>query len=210
MKLDAVQNSEGVTVTARRQEKHNWLKWGSWNSDGNIEVTVPRNYRVGVRTGGGDIQLADTTAPARLNTSGGDVTAKNVSANIELRTSGGGIHADNIKGEVDADTSGGDVRLLNIDGKIHGNTSGGSVRVSLVGANRGISATTSGGDIEVILPRATTGNLKATTSGGDISSDLPLSSTTQKEGRLEGILNGGGQPIDAHTSGGSVRLRSTS
>ena len=206
-KLDAVQNSDGVTVTMRHQEKRRWFNWGSWNSSGYIEVTVPRNYRVGVRTGGGDIQLADTTAPARLNTSGGDVTAKNVTANVELRTSGGGIHAENIKGDVDADTSGGDVRLLNVDGKIRGNTSGGSVRVSLVGANRGITATTSGGDIEVTLPRATTGNVEATTSGGDISSDLPLTTNSQKEGRLEGTMNGGGQPIDAHTSGGSIRLR---
>jgi DUF4097 and DUF4098 domain-containing protein YvlB len=206
-KLDAVQNGDGVNVTMRREQKHRWFNWSSWNSEGNIEVTVPRNYRVGVRTGGGDIQLADTTAAAKLNTSGGDVTAKNVTANIELRTSGGGIHADNIKGDVDADTSGGDVRLLNVDGKIRGNTSGGSVRVSLVGANRGISATTSGGDIEVTLPRATTGNVKATTSGGDISSDLPVTTNSVKEGRLEGTLNGGGLPIDAHTSGGSIRLR---
>ena len=208
-KLDAVQNGNDVSVTMRRQEKHRWLNWGSWHSEGNIEVTVPRNYRVGVRTGGGEISLADTTAPAKLNTSGGDVSAKNVTANIELRTSGGGIHADNIKGDVDADTSGGDVRLLYVDGKIRGNTSGGSVRVSLVGANRGISASTSGGDIELSLPRATTGNVKATTSGGDISSDLPLTTNSQKEGRLEGSMNGGGLPIDAHTSGGSIRLRAT-
>jgi len=209
-KLDAVQKDDTVTVTMRRQEKHRWFNWSSWNSEGQIEVTVPKNYRVGARTGGGDIHLADTTGPARLNTSGGDVSAKNVTGNVELRTSGGGILADNIKGDVDADTSGGDVRLLNVDGKIRGNTSGGSVRVSLVGANRGISATTSGGDVELTLPRTTTGNVKATTSGGDISSDLPLMTNSQKEGRLEGSMNGGGQPIDAHTSGGNIRLRAAS
>lgn len=207
MKFDAVQNSEGVTVTARRKEKVSWFSWGSWNNEGRIEVTVPKRYTVSVRTGGGSIELKDTTGAAKLNTSGGDVSAKNVTGNLELRTSGGTIHTDTIRGDVDADTSGGDVKLLQVDGKIRGNTSGGSVRCSLVGANRGISVRTSGGDIEVTVPRATTGNVEATTSGGDITSDLPVATTQVKEGRLVGSLNGGGQPIDAHTSGGSIRLR---
>lgn len=205
--LDAVQNAADVTVTTRRREKSGWFNWGSWNSEQHIEVTVPRNYGVNVRTGGGSVNLADTTGSANLRTSGGSVSAKNVNGNVVLRTSGGGIHADTIRGDVDANTSGGDVRLLNIDGKIRGHTSGGSVRCSLVGSNRGISATTSGGSIELMLPRATTGNLEASTSGGSIRSDLPVLTTEAKDTRLSGPLNGGGAPIEARTSGGSIRLR---
>jgi DUF4097 and DUF4098 domain-containing protein YvlB len=207
MKLDAVQNGNEVTVTARRKEKGSWFNWRSWNNEGQIQVTVPRRYTVSVRTGGGSVELRGTTGPAKLNTSGGDVSAKNVTGDVELRTSGGTIHVDTIRGDVDADTSGGDVKLLQVDGKIRGNTSGGSVRCSLVGTNRGISVRTSGGDIEVTVPRATTGNVEATTSGGEITSDLPIATTSVKEGRLAGSLNGGGQPINAHTSGGSIRLR---
>ncbi len=205
--LDAVQNSGGVTVTMRRKEKGSWFNWRSWNSDQNIEVTVPRNYGISVRTGGGDVDLRDTTGSANLRTSGGDVTAKNVNGNVELRTSGGGILADTIRGDVDANTSGGDVRLLNVDGKIRGSTSGGNVRCSLAGSNRGISAKTSGGDIELTLPRAATGNIEASTSGGGITSDLPVTATIMKNDRLNGTLNGGGEPIEARTSGGSIRLR---
>jgi DUF4097 and DUF4098 domain-containing protein YvlB len=205
--LEAVQSGDGVNVTLRRTEKGRWFSWRSWSSEERIEVTVPRRYVVNVRTGGGSVDLQDTTGSAKLQTSGGDISAKNLVGNIELRTSGGGIHADSIRGDVDADTSGGDVRLLRIDGRIKGNTSGGSVKCSLVGANREISATTSGGDIEVLVPRATTGNVDATTSGGDVESDLPITATVLKEGRLEGTLNGGGAPIHAHTSGGNVSLR---
>lgn len=207
MNFDAVQKDDGVTVTMRRQEKNRWFNWGSWNSEQNIEVTVPKRYRVNVRTGGGTIELRDTVGAATLKTSGGDITAKNLNGNIEARTSGGQILAETIVGDVDADTSGGDVRLLHIDGKIRGDTSGGSVRVSLVGANRGISATTSGGDIEVIVPSATNGEVDVSTSGGSITSDLPVTSKVLKETSLKGTLNGGGLPIYAHTSGGSVSLR---
>lgn len=209
-KLDASQNADGVAVTFKRTGKSKWFNFGSWHSEQNIEVRVPKRYRVNVRTGGGSVELNDTTGTAELYTSGGDLDVKNVTGNVELRTSGGSIEVDSIRGDVDASTSGGDVRLLRVDGKIKGHTSGGSVRCSLVGANRGISASTSGGDIELHLPSGTSGNVKATTSGGEVSTDLPITTVSMKETRLEGTLNGGGQPIEAHTSGGSVRLRAAS
>src|SRR5436190_8485429 len=128
--LDAVQKDNGVTVTMKK-DSHNWFSfsWGDSSADELIEVTVPRNYLVNARTGGGSVELRDTVGAASLHTSGGDISAKNVTGNIELRTSGGSIQADSIKGDVDADTSGGDVRVERIDGKIKANTSGGSVRV---------------------------------------------------------------------------------
>lgn len=205
--IDAAQKDGGVLVTMRRQDKRSWFNWGSWNSEGNIEVTVPRSYALNVRTGGGSIDVRDTVGEADLNTSGGDVGAKNLSGNVKARTSGGTIVVDTLRGDIDANTSGGDVRLLRIDGRIKGRTSGGNVRVSLVGANREVSVSTSGGDVEVTLPRATTGNVEASTSGGDIRTDLPVTTTVVKEGRLDGSLNGGGAPIYIHTSGGSISLR---
>jgi len=207
-KLDAAQGADGVTVTLRQGNRSgSWFNWRSWNGEQSIEVTVPRSYGVKVRTGGGGIELQGTTGTANLGTSGGDIDVRNVTGNIELRTSGGGIRVDTLRGNVDADTSGGDVRLMNVDGRIRGNTSGGSVRCSLVGSNRGISATTSGGDIELTLPRSTTGNLEATTSGGDITTDIPVTGTVLKEDRVRGTVNGGGQLIEARTSGGSIRVR---
>jgi DUF4097 and DUF4098 domain-containing protein YvlB len=207
VQLDAVQKGDEVTVTMRRQQKKSWFQWNSWNGDSRIEVKVPRNFGVRVQTGGGNVELTNTVGTATLKTSGGDIIARNVNGNIEARTSGGGIRMDTIRGDVDADTSGGDVRLMNVDGKIRGNTSGGNVECSLVGSNRGITATTSGGSIQVTVPRNTTANIDATTSGGEISTELPVTSTNWKEGRVKGTLNGGGQPIDAHTSGGDVSLR---
>jgi DUF4097 and DUF4098 domain-containing protein YvlB len=207
VKLDAVQNGNDVTATMKK-EKQGWFSWwGNWGGEQKIEVTVPRQYGVNVRTGGGSIDLRDTVGVASLRTSGGSISAKNVTGNVELDTSGGSIHADSIRGDVDADTSGGSVRLVRIDGKIRGNTAGGSVYVSLVGANRGISATTSGGGIELRLPRGTTGNVDASTSGGSVNTEIPVTTTVVKDTRLVGSVNGGGEPIYAHTSGGSVSLR---
>ncbi|HEU4779269.1 MAG TPA: DUF4097 family beta strand repeat-containing protein [Steroidobacteraceae bacterium] len=207
MTLDATQSGNEVTATMRRPNSGKWFNWGSWRAESSIEVTVPKRFEVSVRTGGGSIDLKDTVGSVKLNTSGGDITAKNLNGTVWLRTSGGQITAENVQGDVEAHTSGGDVRLLSIDGNIQGHTSGGNVRVSLKGANRGIRATTSGGDVELILPRSTTGNISASTSGGHVTTDIPVTTTVIKASRLEGTFNGGGQPIEARTSGGNIRLR---
>jgi len=205
-KLDAFQKGDDVTVMMR-QGKKGWFGWNSWNGEGHIEITVPPHYGINVHTAGGSVELTDSVGSATLHTSGGDIIAKNVNGNVEAKTSGGGIFADTIRGDIDAGTSGGDLRLLNVDGKIRGQTSGGSVQCSLVGINRGISATTSGGDIKLILPRATTANIEAISSGGGFSSDLPVTTNDWQDGHVKGSLNGGGQTIDARTSGGGISLR---
>jgi hypothetical protein len=204
--LDAVQNGNDVTLTMKKV-KRGWFNWGGWNSEQNIEVTVPRRYAINVRTSGGSVELRDTEGTASLRSSGGSLTAAHVSGNVELRTSGGSIRAESIRGDVDANTSGGDVRLTDVDGKIRGRSSGGSLHFSLVGANRGIWASTSGGEIELRLPPGTSGNVEAITSGGQVETDFPVATTGSAESRLVGPMNGGGAPIQAHTSGGSIALR---
>ena len=205
-KLEAVQVNNGVTLTMKKEDS-GWFSWGSWGGDQSIEVTVPRRYAINVDTSGGSIDLRETAGAVSLHTSGGSISAKNVTGNMQLRTSGGSVHADTIRGDVDAETSGGDVRLLHVDGKIRGDTSGGSVHCSLVGPNRGISATTSGGSIELSLPRSTTANVDMTTSGGGVKTDFPVTTTEFEDHAIVGSLNGGGERIYAHTSGGSISLR---
>ena len=203
--LDAVQNDSGVTVTFKKA-KRTWSWWFDWNSNEQIEVTVPRRYAINVVTSGGSVELRDTVGAASLHTSGGTISARNVTGNVEARTSGGSIDVETIRGDVDVRTSGGGLHLLQIDGAIQGKTSGGSVECGLVGANRGISVTTSGGSIELNLPKGTTGNLDAGTSGGNVRSDIPVTSTNWGDHKLVGSINGGGAMIYAHTSGGSTSV----
>jgi hypothetical protein len=206
IEMDASQHGNDVAVTLKHG-KSSWFSLRNWNREEKIQVSVPRRYRVDAHTSGGGVELRDTTGDASLRSSGGGITAKNVNGNVEARTSGGGIHVDTVRGDVDADTSGGEVQLLHIDGKIRGNSSGGGVRCSLVGANRGIKATTSGGGIVVMVPRGTKGSVDLSTSGGGVKSEFALESSVKKDDSIVGLLNGGGAAIYAHTSGGSVSLR---
>ncbi|HET9447361.1 MAG TPA: DUF4097 family beta strand repeat-containing protein [Steroidobacteraceae bacterium] len=259
MTLSADQSGNDISITA----KHGGGKWtdwlGGWNLDGKIEVQVPRDYNIDIRTSGGDIkvgqltgdargrtsggdiQIADVKGPVEMQTSGGDIRIEQVNGatrigtsggdieivglngDLDAKTSGGYIHLDNVVGQVmartssgdvvarnvrgdsDLKTSGGDIRAT-IDGKIAAHTSGGDVTAELVGANRGISVSSSGGDLTVRVPKDTKGELNASTSGGSVRTELPVTTTEMGERKLIGSLNGGGNAIHARTSGGSIKV----
>jgi DUF4097 and DUF4098 domain-containing protein YvlB len=257
--LSAEQTSSGVTVEALKAKSRGSL-WVSWNMDARIKVSVPRNYRVDLKTSGGDmsvigiagdangktsggdIDLRDITGQVKMRTSGGDVKAasikgdlnlvtsggeivvKTAQGRVDVETSGGGIRLDsiegptrartssgdvvinNVRGDVEASTSGGDVKLVHADGKLRATSSGGEVDCELIGANRGIYASTSGGNISLRVAKDITGTLDASANGGKITSELPVTTTVAGDKRLSGPINGGGEQIFAHTSGGNVRL----
>ena len=259
MTLTADQSGNDVSVAAKHGNGK-WTDWfGGWNLDGKIEVQVPRDYNIDLRTSGGDIrvsqlkgnargktsggdiQIVDVQGPVEMQTSGGDVRAEQIEGATRLGTSGGDIDIVRLKGDLDAKTSGGYVHLddvvgrvmartssgnvvargvrgdsdlktsggdirATIDGKITAHTSGGDVTAELVGANRGISVSSSGGDLTVRVPKDTKGELNAATSGGSVRTELPITTTELGERKLTGTLNGGGNPIHARTSGGSIKV----
>jgi hypothetical protein len=259
MTLTADQSGNDVSIAAKHGNGK-WTDWfGGWNLDGRIEVQVPRDYNIDIRTSGGDIkvgqlkgntrgrtsggdiQVADVQGPLEMHTSGGDVRVEQVegatrlgtsggdieiarlNGDLDAKTSGGYIHLDDVVGKVmartssgnvvargvrgdsDLKTSGGDIRAT-IDGKIAAHTSGGDVTAELVGENRGISVSSSGGDLTVRVPKDTKGELNAATSGGSVRTELPVTTTEMGERKLTGTLNGGGNPIHARTSGGSIKV----
>lgn len=255
--LSAEQSGNDVALLAKQEGT--WLTFGWNNNGGTIEVKVPRDYNIDIRTSGGDmtvgqlqgeargktsggdIRVADIHGPVdmqtsggdvrveqvegstRLSTSGGDIEIARLTGDLDAKTSGGYIHLDDITGKVlartssgnviasgvrgdsDLKTSGGDIRAT-IDGKIAAHTSGGDVTAELVGANRGISVSSSGGDLTVRVPKGTTGELNAATSGGSVRSELPVTTTEMGDHKLTGTLNGGGNAIYARTSGGSIKV----
>jgi DUF4097 and DUF4098 domain-containing protein YvlB len=261
IEMAAEQNGNDVSVVTKHSDG-NWTDWlspGSWNLSGKIEVQVPRNYNIDIRTSGGDIavsrlegdargrtsggdirvaevrgpvnmqtsggdlRIEDIEGETRIGTSGGDIDVTRLNGDLDAKTSGGYIHLDRVSGKVmartssgnviaseirgdsDLKTSGGDIRAT-IDGKIAAHTSGGSVTAELVGANRGISVSSSGGDLTVRVPKDTTGELNAASSGGSVRTELPVTTTQMGEHRLTGTINGGGNPIYARTSGGSIKV----
>ena len=191
-------------------------------SGGDIRVTDIHGP-VDMQTSGGDVHVEQVDGQTRLSTSGGDVEVARLNGDLDAKTSGGYIHLDdivgkvlartssgnviarNVRGDSDLKTSGGDIRAT-VDGKIAAHTSGGDVTAELVGQNRGISVSSSGGDLTVRVPKDTTGSLNASTSGGSVRTELPVTTTEMGEHKVTGTINGGGNEIYARTSGGSIKV----
>lgn len=162
-----------------------------------------------IRTSGGDLVASTITGELNAETSGGNVRLQQINGATRANTSSGDVKAANIRGDVELQSSGGNINATAIDGRIRAGTSGGNVEAELLGANRGIEVTSSGGDIVLRVPKNIGAVVNASTSGGSVSSELPMSATVSGERRLSGTINGGGEAIQARTSGGNIRLRSS-
>jgi DUF4097 and DUF4098 domain-containing protein YvlB len=210
-------------VTARAARSwYDWFGFGERRMHFTIEV--PRDYSVELRTAGGYLDVRNLNAPVRGATSGGSIVVRDVTGSVDMHTSGGSIDAEHLNGttelgtsggsisvtdasgDLDVHTSGGGIRLRNIDASVTAATSGGSVHAEMR-SNRGISLSTSGGTIGLLLPENVGASIDASTSGGRVSSTLPLSSTEAADrSHLRGVINGGGKQVVLHTSGGSIDL----
>lgn len=228
--ISTEQTASGVKVSAHMAHSgwfdwFNWFNWFNFGSDRvRFAIEVPRDYPVELRTSGGDIdveslsasvrgetsggdiRLQDVAGTANVHTSGGDIDAERLDGAARLTSSGGDIHVADSTGDLDLRTSGGGIRIQNDDGSVHAHTSGGSIRAQLR-ANRGISLSTSGGSITLLLPQNVHASIDAETSGGGVTSDFSLSTTRIASGEhLLGTIGGGGAPISLQTSGGSIHL----
>ncbi|MGN6637669.1 MAG: DUF4097 family beta strand repeat-containing protein [Mucilaginibacter sp.] len=175
-------------------------------------------------TSGGGINLRDSGDDINLTTSGGGINAENCSGEIKLHTSGGGLVLRNLKGNINAVTSGGGVDGNNITGELVTSTSGGGIILKDMDCS--LDAHTSAGSLYAQMKRVGK-YLKLGTSAGNIDMELPAKqgldlnlhgeSVNQHQfnsfngdwdkDHVHGTVNGGGAPVDANASSGSVNVR---
>ena len=163
------------------------------------------------QTGGGGIKLNDCRGRLELTTGGGDLVFTGGTGTLRARAGGGRIEVRDFKGDTKVSSGGGRLTLDRIDGAVLGETGGGSITASFAGsALKTIELETSGGDIDLALPRSAAADINADTSAGRVTTDLPLEITRKDDDHLRGKLNGGGTPVRLRTSGGSIRISSSS
>ncbi len=136
-------------------------------SGGDIEIRDARGA-VDANTSGGDITIGGTVGEVTAKTSGGDIEIERASGSTEAITSGGDIRIGRTTGPVTAKTSGGDITIEHTNGEVDVHTSGGDVTIDSAEGN--LKAGTSGGDIKI--SNATGRGVTARTSGGDIEARL--------------------------------------
>lgn len=132
------------------------------------------------------------------------------SAIIDASNTNGLVVVSDISGKVRAHTTNGGVTGKGLSGGVDAAATNGRVNIELaaVGPDRIALRTTNGG-VSLTVPESAKADISASCTNGGISvTGVKLEISEQSRRRLEGKLNGGGTPIELHTTNGGVRLRS--
>lgn len=132
-----------------------------------------------------------------------------------LGTVNGTLKVAGVDAVEDLHTVNGNIEVYEGGGSVHAHTTNGNLHLELlrVPADKGMTAETTNGSVQVALPQDTQANLEARSMNGSFYSELPVSfESSQRPRETRGKLGKGGAPIRLSTVNGGIRieiLRST-
>jgi len=195
--------SGGVRVTERQDadkvdlQVHvpNSVTWGfhiNRHQGVRIEVQVPPETALDLRSGDGHIRVDGTSGPAKVDTSDGHIEVRNFNGALDAHTGDGHMTIDGVLTDVNLRTSDGHIDLtvrpgskMNTSWLIH----------------------TGDGRVQARLPQDFAADLYAHTGDGHIELDLPVTVNGSLErSRVRGKINGGGLLLEITTGDGSIRI----
>jgi hypothetical protein len=207
--IDSSQSGDEVNLTARIP--NHWHFTLGYRRTLHIEVRMPKDADLQVKTGDGSIKVSDLSGNVDLHTGDGSLTANSVKGSIRLSTGDGAINASDLDGKCEAVSGDGRIRLSGRFDDLRAKSGDGSIEVE---ARQGSKLNSSwnirsgDGGIEVALPGDLSADLDVTTGDGHIASDIPVTvEGIISKSRVHGKMNGGGQELIIHTGDGSIHLR---
>jgi hypothetical protein len=155
-----------------------------------FRISVPRNYNLKLKTGGGNIEVVDVYGNVSAHTSGGSIRIKRVNGPVMVQTAGGSIRVEHVIGQIQAVTKGGNVTARMSD---------------QLSADCYLS--TSGGKVAVELNQASGFDVDAKTRAGHVITEFPIT----MQGKLSGkscktSINGGGPKLVLRSAAGNIHL----
>jgi hypothetical protein len=131
---------------------------------------------------------------------------------INVSNTNGLVNVSGLTGKVHARTTNGGVRGKDLTGEVDARTTNGGVNIEFARIGKEpITLRTTNGGVSVYLPDDAKADLTATWTNGGVSySDVKLDVTEKSRRRLEARMNGGGTPIELHTTNGGIRIRNRS
>jgi DUF4097 and DUF4098 domain-containing protein YvlB len=175
-----------------------------------IELRIPRDADLNVRTGDGSVETDNSTGTLDIHTGDGSIIVSRARGDIRLSTGDGQIEATGLDGQLDASSGDGSIQVEGRFDALNLRTSDGAIDAHAMNGSRittNWSMRSGDGDITLRLPDNFQADLDATTGDGRINIEFPIV-TSGRIGRseLRGKLNGGGLPLTARTGDGSIDI----
>jgi DUF4097 and DUF4098 domain-containing protein YvlB len=207
--IEANQQGDEVELTARIPNK--WHFSLGTIRRLHIEVRMPKDADLQVRTGDGSVKAAGLSGIIDLHSGDGSLIVSSLKGAVRLHTGDGSIEGSDLDGKCDAVSGDGRIRLTGRFDVLTVKSGDGSVGVEALHGSKldsGWNISSGDGGIDVALPGDLPANIDASTSDGHISSDIPITMEgIISKSRVRGKMNGGGSTLTIHTGDGSIHLK---
>jgi Putative adhesin len=194
IRIEERQTGDTVEIDVRYPHSHGvTIEWGTHsNRRVDIEIHMPREGRVDLHTGDGQIDLSNFKGEMQLRSGDGSQEVDSVDGKLRASTGDGHIRAAGRFDELDIKTG---------DGRVQARASAGSALAT------GWRLESGDGTVTLEVPETLAADLDLHTGDGHIDLDMPVTTEGKiHEGEVRGKLNGGGNLLMIHTGDGSIRL----
>ncbi|HSR96149.1 MAG TPA: DUF4097 family beta strand repeat-containing protein [Kofleriaceae bacterium] len=205
LELSMIPHGSDVDIVAKTH--HEWHFFNLTRRSLHIDVRVPRDADVDVRSGDGSVEVEAVAGNVDVRTGDGSVAVRGARGRIRLHTGDGSITGRDLDGAIDASTGDGSVSLEGRFDALAVETGDGKLTASVWPGSRVMQPWrlhTGDGSVALALPRDLGAHLDARTGDGSVHSAIPLARINGSH--AEGDLNGGGPPIVVRTGDGSIHL----
>jgi DUF4097 and DUF4098 domain-containing protein YvlB len=186
------QAGDTVDLEVRFPHRHFTIDIGTHPRRVDIQIHMPREGRLYLHTGDGDIHLADFKGTMELQSSDGSQDIDGVDGVLRSHAGDGHVRAN---GRFDG------LEIGTGDGRIEARALPGSRASSIWDLHAG------DGSVTLQLPGNFAADVDLHTGDGHITLDMPIAVQGRLDKRdIHGTLNGGGNHLSIHTGDGSIRL----
>lgn len=171
-----------------------------------INLTVPKQLALELKTGNGNISSDGLAASLQLQTQQGSLTVKNTTGNVTADTGNGNLIFEQVTGTQHTAKSGnGSLAFKQVTGALQASTTNGNIEAELLGVDRpeDYSLSTSNGNIMLGLPSTSSARIRYQAKIGQIKTSFEHQPDQQT------ILVGqGAARIKLETSNGNIEVAS--
>jgi len=191
IRIEERQDGDSVDIEVRYPHHYFSIDMGNHRVD--IDIHMPREGRVNLRTGDGKIELGSFKGEMDLHSSDGALVLDGVDGKLRASTGDGPIRADGRFDELEVKTG---------DGRVEVRAASGSSLAA------GWRLETGDGNVTLEVPENLAADVDLHTGDGHIDLDMPVSMEGKlRENEVRGKMNGGGNLVTIRTGDGSIHLR---
>jgi hypothetical protein len=158
-----------------------------------LELRIPLASDVDLRSENGSVIVRETEGKLTIVTDKGNIEAVGIRGALDVESGHGDLKVDGTVTAVRLDTRSGNVQAqIN-----HGST-----------MDSGWIVRTGDGNVDLGLPAGFSADLDVQAMDGNIHLDFPVAGTgSERQSRIRGPINGGGQHLELHSDKGNIMVR---